>query len=401
MKPLPFYLIVISAAGLASWTAFKAGKGPGAVASMLAARPDHQTKTASRVTRAGPPLKDGAWVAEIHRFMEKDLVNAGTGEQLAAWELIRSLSVKQVKEALKITGTAATGEDPNFLTMMLYARWSEIDPAAAVKSAAGLPEQAARAFGGGALWNWVKSDPEAAYLWCKDHAKFAETTQLDTMMVAMLAAEPPASALEKAALLGGEVLNLTALHFARSSAADDAARASFITAAAKLPEQMRNHTLLQMALAWSSADPDAALAGVDGIYESEDLRRRARSELVRSWGTRDPRQALAWLGENSPPDLVGQQAGIWKRWVTEQPDAANQWLTQHGGTPALAETIVRQIQSSTMNRSLGIGDKQVKREAEALRQNYRTWSAAQPEQAAEWLKKADPQIALTLTSSEP
>jgi hypothetical protein len=398
---LPFHLTVIAIAGLASWAAFQAGKGKDAVAAMLAAKPDLQAKASARETRTAPRLKDAALVAEIQRLVAKDLANASIEEQLAAWEIIRSLSMKQVKEALKITGTTANGEDPNFLAMMLYTRWSEIDPAAAVKSAAELPDIPARIFGGGALWNWVKSDPEAAYLWCKDHAKFAEYCQLDSMMAAMLAAEPPASALEKASLLDGQALLLTSLHLALHSAPDEDARAGFIAAAAKLPEKMRNDSLLQMARAWSLADPEAALAGVDGIFEGEDLRMRARSELVRTWGTRDPQQALAWLGVNPPPDLVDQQAGIWKRWVTEQPDAANRWLSQHGEPPALAETIVRQIQSRTLNTTLGIGNKSAKREAEALRRNYRAWSAAQPQQAAEWLKKADPKIALTITSSAP
>lgn len=402
MKAGPsFHLAVVAMAAAASWGAFKAGKGNGAAAAMLAAKPDSHAKATRRTTRDAPPLKGNALSAEIRRFQGKDLTNANIGEQLEAWELIRSFSVKQLKEALDITGTSASGNDPNLLAMMLYTRWAEIDPAAAVKSVSALPDDSARLFGGGALWNWVKRDPEAAYLWSKDHAKFAETCNLDTMMVAMLATEPPASALEKAALLGDAVLKETALDFARTSAGDEASRASFIEAAARLPENVRNETLLQMARTWSFAEPEAALSSLGSIYESEDLRKRAQEALVRGWGTRDPNQALAWLGANPPPDLVSQQANIWKRWVTEQPDAANQWLTQQGESPALAETIVRQIQSRTLNSSLGIGDKHAKREADALRRNYQTWAATQPKQAAEWLKKADPSIVLTLTNATP
>lgn len=221
------------------------------------------------------------------------------------------------------------------------------------------------------------------------------------MIVAMLSAEPVGSALEKAKLLGGEVLALTAQHFAREAAADETTRAHFIAEAAKLPDDLGKKALFQMARAWSFKDPEAALSSMGDIFTNEDQLKRVKEGLVGEWAKREPQQALAWLGENPPPDLVDQQALIWKRWAIELPEAANQWLMQQGDSPALAETIVRQIQSRQLNQTLGLGGRAARREAEALRRTYRVWATAKPEQAADWLTKADPQIALVLTRSEP
>ena len=397
---IPGYFLVATLAGLASWAAFRAGKGHGAAAAMFAAKPSAETKASQRTARERTDPGE-AGVSEIHRFMGRNLEDATTEELLEAWEFIRSFSKDQVQEGLKITGSEWDGANPNLLALMLYTRWAELDPAAAVKSAAGLPPGAMQTFGGAALWIWVKSDPEAAYLWCKKNGDFALKCNHNSMIVAMLATEPAASALEKARLLDREVLQMTARHFAMETGADEDQRARFMAEAAKLPDDLGKEALFQMARAWSFADPEAALSSMDSIFKGEEEQKRVREALVGEWAKRDPQQALAWLGSNPPANLVDQQAFIWKRWVTEMPDPANLWLTQQGNAPALAETIVRQIQSRRLKQTLGIGGRAARRETEALRHTYRVWAEARPGQAAEWLKNAGPEVALTLTSSEP
>ena len=402
MKPMPArYLLIAVCAGLSSWAAFRAGKGHGAVSAMFAAKPSAGTKASQREARERSTVRK-VEVSEIRRFMGRNLEDATTEELLEAWELIRSFSKSQVKEGLEITGRAWDGANPNLLALMLYTRWSELDPEAAVKSAQGLPEEgAARTFGGVALWNWVKSDPEAAYLWSKKNEEFAKNCNHDTMISAMLVTEPVGSALEKAKLLGDEVLRMTMSHFAGAAAGDEEKRAIFIAEAAKLPGEYKDMAVFQMHSDWALDDPEKALSSVEGAFDNEDLKKRAAETIVSTWAKRDPQQALAWLGANPPPNLIEQQASIWKRWVTEIPDSAQLWLSQQGDSPALAETIVRQIQSRQLNQTLGIGGKAARREKEALRQTYRLWAMAKPEQAKEWLKNADPQVVLTLTSSEP
>lgn len=397
---LASYILVLGLTGLASWAAFRAGKGHGAVAAMFAAKPSASTKASQREARERPAPQDSA-ASGIHRFMGRNSEDATTEELLEAWELIRSFSKDQVKEGLELTGRDWDGANPNYLALMLYTRWSELDPAAAVKSAASLPPGAMQTFGGAALWNWVKSDPEAAYLWCKKNEDFATKCNHDSMIVAMLATEPAASALEKAKLLGPELLPMTARHFAMQAGTDENQRARFIAEAAKLPDELRREALFQMARAWSFVDPEETLSSVGSIFQDEEYQRRTKEALVGEWAKRDPQQALAWLGANPPADLTDQQASIWKRWVTEMPDSANLWLTQQGDAPALAEKIVRQIQSRQLKQTLGIGGQAALRETDALRRTYRLWAAAKPDQAAEWLRTADPQVALTLTGSEP
>jgi len=391
--PGSYVLVVSVLAGLSGWAAHLLGKGPGAAVEMLAARNAPGGKTTRKAASRRQSTAVTNLPAKLAQLNGVKLEEEPLEVQLAAWQMIRSLSLKQVKEGLEVTGHEATGDGPNLPAMMLYSRWAELDPEAALNSAAQLPEEGANLLGSGALWTWVQSDPQAAYRWCQHEAKFAETAGLESMMVAMLMKEPPESALEKAALLGDEVRKETMLKLASALANDEESRARFIAMTAGFPEPERKEALQRMAKGWAVSQPEEALASLDRIVAEPGEQQRLRADMLKGWGTREPAESLEWMTRHPDPRSNEDQAMVWKRWATELPAAANAWMESRGNPPALAAEIVRQIQSRTLNTQLGGGARESQRQEEALRRSYRTWAQAEPAEASQWLKSADPEIA--------
>jgi hypothetical protein len=404
MSRIPgIYPISVTAlAGLAAWAAYDFGKGPGAAERMLASRPKPAVAKQTTATTPGRGEKTALDLpAEIDGMTRQDLSQQPMWSQLAAWEKIRSLTLPEVKEAMELI-VATKGKAPtDTLKSMLYARWAELDPEEAmVAVAANSGEIDFSAPGRFALWTWLQRDTAAARDWANKNPELAKQLSVHAMLSDLLANETPEAAMEKAALLGKEVLQCTLTDLSTKMAMDEESHAEFMDLLEKFPADQRQKMLEHFALTWCASDPAKGLAGLKDLIPDEGARNKLRDRTLDRWGRSQPAETLAWMDSHPQDAAIGKQAFVWRGWVEKRPGDALAWLESHGEDVVLAETIVRHLQSHGANDPFSRAAS-AQRQAEGLRRSYQVWSRAKPEEAAKWLATADPKIAATLRTPAP
>lgn len=388
-------------AGFAGWAAYGFGKGPSAASQVLASLPKQapakETDSTSPARRAKPVLD---LTAEIERMSRLDMARASGWQRREEWEKIRSLSLPQVKEALKLVPTSDEKLNTDILKEMLYARWAELDPEEAMAAVAALPEEKNGGKPGGtALWTWVQRDPEAAQRWREKNAELARGLGMHAMLTELLLKEEPAIALEKAKHLGNDVWGLTLVHLTAMLAETESGRADFMKILETLPEDQRKKSLHQFALTWCSLKPEEGMAALGELIPDTKQQDDLRKSTLARWGRREPAETLAWMKSHPQDKNLGQQAFIWREWVNLRPKDAMEWLKSDGQDAETAEAIARHLQTHAMNDPMS--GKVTQRQVAGLRHSYEIWSRAKPAEAEQWLKSADPKIAATINQAEP
>lgn len=398
--PLPVLTGMLALA--TGWGCYLWGKGPPLAASMLKAKPEIRSKTPRDLARSASKEKSRNLEAEIRRLMEMKLGSGLTDAlQLPGWEFVRTLTLDEVQQALRVTGLEKeSGDDAHVIASMLYSRWAELDPLAAMNSLAGPARKQASGIGGNAMWIFVRSDPAAAYRWFQENPELARDLHFPRKMVDTLMSEPPDSVIAKATVLGDEFRNEAARAIAAGMANSEESRATFLAFAATLPEKDRIDAISRMTVEWGRQEPDAALEALDSISDPR-LRADTRGKVVLGWSQRDPAGLQEWLQEHPHAADKAEQAELWRRWVTERPEDAGRWLASHGNPPELAAAIVRRIESDIQGRPIPLHPSQAANQEAAIRANFRTWSAAAPEEAKRWLDAADEKTRAVISQGPP
>jgi hypothetical protein len=379
----------------AAWGGYLWGKAPPPARKMLEAKSAILGETPRDLSRSTAEGKRESLETGIRRLMEMKPGDVmGAANQLPAWEFVRSLTLAEVQQALRITGLEG---DP-VLASMLYSRWAELDPAAAMDSLAGPARKQAWGLGQNALWLWVKSDPAAAYRWYQKNRELAGELRFVSKMVDTLMAEPPASAIAKATVLGEDFRKEAAKLIGTRMADTAEAREAFLQLAATLPEQDRADAIARMMLEWGKHEPVAVLRSLERIADP-GKRESMRDDVVDSWSSRDPAGLQEWLHEHPQAADLNKRAELWQGWATERPEDAIRWLAAHGNPPEMAVVVVHRIQSAIQGRPIPLSVGQAANEQAAIRANYLTWSAADPDEAARWLQATDPKTRAVLDPS--
>lgn len=323
-----------------------------------------------------------------------------------AWAIIRQLSIGEIQDALHQVSTFPESDATRLQNAMLYQRWAQIDPVAAMEAVTALPKEEGEReiMMTCAFVAWMKQDPDAAYQWGGKSPEF-EQLEPSRMMANLLSGLTPAMALEKADSYGAEVHKATLLKLARDLSTTPEDRAEFL---AELARSGRNDEEKAASLGafvetWGRGDPLAALGAMDGFALDDGTKQQSRNRITRDWAERDPTAALAWLAaaENAQP--LKSQVDAYTRWAAREPESALNQLDQlERQSPKLREGIMDSLVGShTRGGWTPWGESAQAKNSDLmkLKAHYTHWSERAPGQAAAWLANQDSALQGKITST--
>jgi hypothetical protein len=325
-------------------------------------------------------------LAEIHE------IRGDFGQTAALYALAAHADeptlVRLIEEALAIEQLS----ERRAASSILYARYGDLDPSAAVthaiEHAGAVAEEAIRSI----FYSWSRIDLEAAKARIRTLPR-PLTTQAG---VAMLRARDDLDETERQRLasdLGVEqhLQMILASEAAERAAADP--RAGWAAALASSDQNLRRQQLMMVAHAWARTDPAAALAAVRELNE-EPLRQTLVQNLLIVMAELDPERALeemsALSSESQRPDFT---AIVLSRLAARDPQAAIAWFEAQRD-PTVRAQVVTLIAMSYAGRHLEdaidwASDLPDKERTAAITGIAQTMIQADPERAARLVLEQD------------
>ena len=256
-------------------------------------------------------------------------------QTVALYQLASRRNAAGIEQLLDEAGSLDQASE-RAATSILYARYADLDPAAALRHIQERGDGAERWLGT-VFHAWARRDLDAALR----HAETLTAHQRTIAGAAILRARddlPQESWLDFATPLTPQ----GAISGAVVQLATDAGIAADPTQAweqalAQKAGQARLGALHQAAFAWAATDPHAAL---EAIVAADEVPRRMRETLrgsvVSQWASSDPAAALAWAtalpASRSRTQLLGAAAYVWAQ---NDPRAAVAWAATQGNDELL------------------------------------------------------------------
>lgn len=279
-------------------------------------------------------------------------MGANIQAQSEAWKVISGYDTLQCREGLE-----ALGECLDFdrfeLHSMLYTRWAELDPVAAMED---VPLHNARmkaTFRNAILSTWVRDDPETACRWAmRNLEKEDERSSLHHMMAGVLVEQGAHSALEKAELLGKEFAFATVAKLAVIAAEDEQVRREMEEALEDRSEDVRQKATKAMVLRLGQLDPEGTLATLEqhGLA-GEKGRNSTRNRILGNWAQTQPAAALDWAEAHVGTVSTGERAQMFEKWNRGQPEEAIAWLEAQPKPGTLAMGLAKNLYQTVVNET--------------------------------------------------
>lgn len=390
-------LPIFAAAGVAAFIGYRNGFAASGVRTI----PETPRSAADRRERSIPNRTDRK---ESLRLLLKSPLNSRTRGEL--WSIVRGYSIGEIREALQEISTVPDSETIRWQKAMLYQRWGQVDPVAAIESATTLPEEGVRqTMKMSALTAWMKQDPDAAYRWAEKSAEF-KRQEPSRMMANLLSGLTPAMALEKAKSYGAEVHKATLLKLAGDLSTTPEDRAEFLAELARSgsSDEEKAVSLGTFAETWGRGDPLAALGAMDELALDDGRKQQARDRITKDWAEKDPSAALAWLVAKENAQPLKSQVDAYIRWAArEQESALNQLNQLEQQSPPLREGVMNSLVGSSIRGGWtpwGESNQAKNAGMTKLKSHYTHWSGLAPEQAAAWLANQEPALQKKITNTE-
>lgn len=279
-------------------------------------------------------------------------------QSAALYVLAASSDKKGIERLLDETETIDRESERRAAATILYQRYAELDPGAAVEHMmnreAGLDTNWLYAV----FYSWARTDVNGAL------ARAAKLDDRNRSMAgtAIVRSRDDLPTAEREAL--GSKLNL---HVAvRDPSTTDmrapkAAEQAWRNALAVRDREARQSGLYMVARDWTMQDPHAAIRAIESLQNRSE-RDQLLQHAVQTWSEKNPREAVEWVFER-PPSMQRTQllAQALSAFVTQEPTSA-----------------------VTMLDRLSPGERQ-----HMMPQVLMTWASADPQAAAAWLEKQD------------
>ena len=318
---------------------------------------------------------------------------------LEAWSIIRGMTMGEVNEALADARSQPDAGQSDLQIMMLYFRWAQLDPEAAIEaSLADRNPGFEAAVMNAALTAWMKRDPEAAYRFAVNNKDLAEAAPI--MLARLLVGGDMSTALEKADQLGGDLRKRVIKEFATAGGSDEASRRAFLEELVRHgTEQERTDAASALVLRWSENDPGAALTATG---ELEAASKSQSSEIFRRWMQRDPSAAMVWSVEH--PGVLDDAARVtqYERLTARDPAKAAEALVILETQPGFMEEAVKKLQVSYDREGWTPYGNDSKRQAlttKALRTHFQRWQELDPMAASAWKETLPARLRENLTAA--
>ncbi len=322
-----------------------------------------RASAAVRISRENDKLPDDVegLVREAESYLSGAIANRG--ETLKALQMMDSLHVSDIPQALEVLGNRPQNRAQEMLMGAIFTRWAELDGRAAftytVQNLLGGVQEAMMKT---VLTTWPLHDPEGAMDWYNHSSE--EYASLKGRFFPHL-------------FQGLTVRNL-----------DDA-----LDTCAELGS-MREKSLAARGIAAALGSGDNALKKV-ADWSDDGGRKLVQQMIVRDWATYEPAAAADWVVNNaSPVELPQMLNESITAWVRSDPNAAAKWLGTYNGKPAadpavstLARSIVHRDPESAFAWASSISNQIMRHQT--LASVVDQWRIREPETATDFIRSSD------------
>jgi len=279
-------------------------------------------------------------------------------QSAALYVLAASMDRKGIERLLEEAESIGRGSERRAATSILYERYAELDPAAALDHMMSRKEAPESEWLYTVFYNWARTDLDSALA----HAAKLDDRDRRVAGTAIVRARDDLPATELQAL--GSKLKV---HIAvRDPSTTDlrtpkAAERSWQNALAISDRNARRTALYTVAHEWARQDPQAAIRAIESIRE-----RRQRETLLeialQGWAQKNPQEATEWVLARPPSHARAQLlSATLSAFVMKEPSAAMTMLERL--SPAEKQDLIPNV---VMN-----------------------WARTDPQAAAAWLEKQD------------
>lgn len=242
-----------------------------------------------------------------------------------SWEIIRDLGVSDVRGMLHELEARNKDADGNWQMGMLYFRWAQLDPTAALQAAT---TDHQGNFANDALGAWMKANPDAAFRWAESSEKFNEEQPQAAWMAKFLADLPPSEALAKARAYSEKTRAATLKLISQNQAETPEGREAFLAEIVRgdLPEAEKTAAMNSFFKSWGARDAVAALDQVATLSIASKQQTELHQQILGTWGRNHPEAALTWMIGKSDALPVPKQLIHFRQWTQAAPQQAAAWL---------------------------------------------------------------------------
>jgi hypothetical protein len=391
-------VLVAATLGIASWVGYRAERR-----SMDAAgKPATTFRSVVRHVMAPKSRKES--FDRLNRLRHAAGRSEPTPRELQqCWEIIRGFTVEDVQAYFAEIPDGLRRPVNGSLATMLFFRWAQMDPEAAMNAARQPPyaeDRMAQVVVSGA---WVERDMEGAMRWVKTNGSDFNKMVIGSGAGRMMAIQDPENALARAtaespSTLQGALLTLTE----QLSSSKESRQKLFELLAGMEDSKLKRLSLNQLMWYYADGDRDAALAAVGELEESGLLPEQLetfRKDVLRTVMYDRPKEQLEWLTRPGANIEGMTQLDAYASWVSRQPNEAIEWATQNGKVDFISDIVKRQTYESVRG-GWQPGDSLRGQWENTLRVQIDTWKQHQPEAADAWLQSLPGDIRGHLTTAQ-
>jgi len=311
-------------------------------------------------------------------------------EAAEAWEIIRGMTVDDVKACLAEIPQTPPRPGNEMLTVMLFFRWGQIDPGAAAREASQPPYDQSYSTTVAVATAWTTRDPEGALRWAatvpEGHAKYVVGNAAGRMLVSQNAE----NAVARASAEFPQVLTGVVVALAQKSGVTAEARRKLISELAELPDQepLRVYLNRLAQSLWGEGAEKAAslLEEVEQSGIPADVVAPFRDQMKGHMRPKDSLGAIEWMQKPESNTTEQQQRSYYSSWSANEPDKAIAWASQAGRVDLISQTVKDHSRSLLRsNWQPGGGDFQ-NSYAKALVPQFDSWRKLDPTAADAWLQ---------------
>ena len=288
-------------------------------------------------------------------------------EFLAALE---NLTPDNAPDALAAIRANSEGWTSARFTSLLYYRWGQLDPMAAVEHATEQGGRSGAWSAGAALSGWAANDPVGAQTWVGQQEEGDQKRHYVRGLVTGLARSDPNAAQKYIeGLPEGNSRTWLMQTVARARLREGVESAANWAASIESSE-LRSSAMQSVASQFVRADLDKAIEWGSKIAQQENSG-DAVAEVAEGLTRSDPARATKWLKTLPPGEASKSAAGeVFQEWGRKDPEAASGYLNnlpagevKDSGINSFSRTIMREDAEAAATWSLAIGDEKLRRDS--------------------------------------
>ncbi|WP_367873139.1 hypothetical protein [Luteolibacter sp. Populi] len=379
-------LLAAGTLGLATWLGYR---GECHVMDAAGSKP---VTFQSVVRRVMAPKSRNEHIDRLNRIRHSaGRTYANRRETTEAWEIIRAFTIEDVKAGLAEIPRKPERQANEMLTEMLFYRWAQMDPEAAVREAVqpGSYGESYSAISSVAT-AWADRDPEGALRWAANSQSDMAKHMIGSAAGRALALRSPEDALAKAITEFPSALDDVIFVLARKSADTEEARRKQLSELTTLPEQRPRQLYVEQLFSNALRQgPEKAGVLVDELERAgvpaEEIG-RFRAQLAVSSTPYSFRARMEHLAAPESKSIDQQLQSYYADWASNEPAQAAAWAEETGRTGFVedavktqAKNLLRSVWQPGGGTSFGLGEK-------GIVTQYASWQKLDAPAAEAWLR---------------